>query len=148
MSVFSVVSIWKIFGAVVAQHLAHAPDAGVQLAACCWSMKAARVLQRLAVVVVAEAAVAGEAGGGALPAAVHGDEVDVHVDEEVALGRPLVDLDHLAVVGGAEDGEVVGVLGVVLVEQAARVERVVDAVADRVAQFVLVSCGGAGRGRR
>ena len=35
-------------------------------------------------------------------------------------------------------GEVVVVLGVVLVERAARMERVVDAIAERVAQLVLV----------
>ena len=56
------------------------------------------------VVVVAEAPVAGQAGGDALVAAVHGHEVDVDVDEQVALGRPLVDLDVLALVGLARDG--------------------------------------------
>ena len=39
--------------------------------------------------------------------------------------------------GGAEEGQVVGVLGVVVVEQAARGEGVVDAVADGVAQLGL-----------
>ena len=51
------------------------------------------------VVVVPELAVAGQSGGHALVAAVHGDQVDVDVDEEVARGRPLVDLDVLALVG-------------------------------------------------
>jgi hypothetical protein len=39
--------------------------------------------------------------------------------------------------GSAEEGQVVGVLGVVVVEQAVGSERVVDAVADGVAQLVL-----------
>ena len=56
------------------------------------------------VVVVARGCGSGQAGGGRLLAAVHGDEVDVDVDEQVALGRPLVDLDLLAVVGRAEVG--------------------------------------------
>jgi hypothetical protein len=81
-------------------------------------------------VVVAQRPVAGEADGGRLPAAVHRDEVDVDVDEQVRLGGALVDLDLLALVGGAQEGEVVGVLGVVLVEQATGLERVVDAVAE------------------
>ena len=55
----------------------------------------AALLKRPHVVVVAQAAVAGEAGGGALVTAVHGNEVDVDVDEEVALRRPLADLDLL-----------------------------------------------------
>ena len=100
--------------------------------------QAARVLQRLGVVVVAEAAVRREACGDALPTAVHADRVDVDVDDQVALGGALVDLQHLAVIGGADDSEVVVVLGVVLVEHAAWVERVVDAVAESVAQFVLM----------
>ena len=73
----------------------------------------------------------------ALVAAVHGDEVDVDVDEQVALGRPLVDLDLLALVGRAEEHEVVGVLGVEVVEQAVRREGVVDPVAQGVAQLGL-----------
>ena len=51
------------------------------------------------VVVVPQAAVAGEPGGHALVAAVHGNQVDVDVDEQVDGGRPLVDLDVLALVG-------------------------------------------------
>jgi hypothetical protein len=100
--------------------------------------QAARVLQRLGVVVVAEAAVRREAGGDALPAAVHGDRVDVDVDDQIAVGGALVDLEHLALGRGADDREVVVVLGVVLVEHAASVERVEDAIAQCVTQLVLV----------
>ena len=89
------------------------------------------------VVVVAEDAVAREAGGGRLPPAVHGDEVDVDVDEQVGLRRPLVDLDLLALVGGAEERHRVGVLGVEVVERPGRCEGVVHAVADGVAQLGL-----------
>jgi hypothetical protein len=66
------------------------------------------------------------------------DWLTLSVHDQIALGRPLVDLEHLAVVGGADDGEVVVVLGVVLVQHPARVERVVDAVAEHVAHLVLV----------
>ena len=100
--------------------------------------QAAGVLERLRVVVEAQAAVRGEPGGDRLPAAVHRHLVDVGVDDQVGVGGALVDLDDLALVGGADHGEVVVVLGVVLVEHAARVEGVVDAVAEHVAQLVLV----------
>ena len=60
-----------------------------------------------------------------LVAAVHGDEVDVHVDEQVRLGRAAVDRDHLALVGRAEQRHAVRILGVVVVV-AVRVERVED----------------------
>ena len=86
---------------------------------------------------VAQAGVARQAGGGALVAAVHGHEVDVDVDDEVALGSPLAELHVLAVGGLAEHHHAVGVLGVVVVEAARRGEGVVDAVADGMAQLVL-----------
>ncbi len=95
------------------------------------------MLHGVRVVVVAQAAVAGQPGGHALVAAVHGDEVDVHVDQQVRGGGPLVDLDVLALIGLAEVDEVVGVLGVVLGEQAVRGEGVVDPVAQGVAQLRL-----------
>ena len=69
--------------------------------------------------------------------AVHGHQVDVDVDEQVALGGPPVDLDVLAVVGEAQVEEVVGVLGVVLGEEPVGGEGVVDAVAHGVAQLGL-----------
>ena len=112
-----------------------------QLAECsserCWSMKDLDVPHGLGVVVVAQALVAGEPRGHALVAAVHGHQVDVHVDQQVGLGGPLVDLHVLALVGHAQVEEVVGVLGVVLGEQAVRGEGVVDTVADGVAQLGL-----------
>ena len=91
----------------------------------------------LRVVVVAQAAVAGEPGGHALVAAVHGHQVDVHVDQEVRGGGPLVDLDVLALVGLAQVDQVVGVLGVVLGQKAVGGEGVVDPVAQGVAQLGL-----------
>ena len=90
------------------------------------------------VVVVAQRPVRRQARGHALVPAVHGHEVDVDVDEQVALGRPPVDLDVLALVGVAEVNEVGGVLGVVLPQQAVGLERVEDPISQRVAQLVLV----------
>jgi hypothetical protein len=120
----------------VDQHLAHPPVALVQLALVLIHERSA-LLHGVHVVVVAQAAVAGQAGGGALPAAVHGHDVDVHVDEQVALRGTLVDLHLFAMGGGTEKGQVVRVLGVVLVEQAPGSECVVDPVADRMAELGL-----------
>ncbi len=100
--------------------------------------QAARVLQGDRVVVIAETAVRGDTGGDRLPAAVHRDLVDVGIDDEVALGDTLVDLEHLAVIGLADHRKILVVLGVVLVQHATRVEGVVDPVAQHVAQLVLV----------
>ena len=47
-------------------------------------------------------------------AAVEGHQVDVHVDEQVGLGRALVELDLLALVGRADEQQVVVILGVVV----------------------------------
>ena len=147
VSLLSVVSIWKTFTPEVGDEPAHAPVGRVQLGAVLVHEGAA-LLHGLRVVVVAEAPVAGEPGGHALVAAVHGDQVDVHVDQQVALGGPLVDLDVLALVGEAEVDEAVGVLGVVLGEQAVaarrrrrRGRRARGAARPR-------SSGGAGRARR
>ena len=115
---------------------AHAPVGRVQLGALLVHERAA-VPHGAHVVVVAQAAVAGQAGGDALVAAVHGHQVDVDVDEQVGLGRPPVDLHLLALVGLAEIDQAVGILGVVLQEQAVRGEGVVDPVADGVAQLGL-----------
>ncbi len=123
---------------MVAQHLAHPPDALVQCAVLAVTHQAPGVLERLRVVVEAQAAVRGEAGGDRLPAAVHRDLVDVGVHDQIGVGRPLVDLEDLALVGRPDHGQVVVVLGVVLVEHAARLEGVVDAVAEHVPQLVLV----------
>ena len=69
--------------------------------------------------------------------AVHGHQVDVDVDQQVALGGSLVDLHVLALVGEAQVDQGVGVLGVVLGEQTVGGEGVVDAVADGVAELGL-----------
>ena len=95
------------------------------------------MLHGLGVVVMAQRPVAGQPGGHALVPAVHGHQVDVDVDQEVRGGGPLVDLDVLARFGLPEMDEVVGVLGVVLGEQAVGGEGVVDPVAQGVAQLVL-----------
>ena len=87
------------------------------------------------VVVVAEALVAGQAGGHALVATVHGHQVDVDVDQQVALRGPPVDLDVLALVGEPQVDQRIGVLGVVLGQQAVGGEGVVDAVAQGVAEL-------------
>ena len=92
---------------------------------------------RLRIVVVAQAAVAGQSGRHALVAAVHGDQVDVDVDQQVRRGGPLVDLHLLALVRLPDEEEVVGILGIVLGQQAVRGEGVVDPVAQRVAQLLL-----------
>ena len=113
---------------------AHAPVRRVQLGAVLVHERAA-LGHGAGVVVVAQAAVAGQAGGHRLVAAVHGHQVDVDVDEQVRGGRPLVDLDVLALVGEAEVDQLVGVLGVVLLQQPVGGEGVVDAVTQGVAQL-------------
>ncbi len=115
---------------------AHAPIRRVQLGRRLVH-EGLRVAHRLGIVVMTQAPIAGEAGRHALVAAVHGDEVDVDVHQEVRRGRPLVDLHVLTLVGLAQVDEVVRVLGVVLGEEAVRGERVVDAVPERVTQFLL-----------
>ena len=85
------------------------------------------------VVMMAQAAVAGQPGGDALVTAVHGDQVDIDVDQQVGLGGPFVDLHFLAAVGLAQVGHAVGILGVVLQEQPIGGEGVVDPVAHGMA---------------
>ncbi|CAB4723496.1 unannotated protein [freshwater metagenome] len=87
------------------------------------------------VVVVAQRAVRRQPDADRLVAAVHRDEVDVHVDEQVGLGGPLADLDVLALVGRAQVGEVVAVLGVEVVELALRVEGAEDPLPHDVLQL-------------
>ena len=85
--------------------------------------------------VVAQPRVAGETCGRALPAAVHGYEVDVHIDDEVALGCSSAYLHCFAVIGGADYDHAVRVFGIVIVETARRGERVIYSVAHGVAQL-------------
>ena len=115
---------------------AHPPVGGVQLRAVLVHERAA-LLHGEWVVMVPEAPVAGQSGGHALVAAVHGHQVDVDVDEQVALGGSLVDLHVLALVGETEVDEGIGVLGVVLGEQPVGGKGVVDAVAEGVAELGL-----------
>ena len=95
------------------------------------------MLHRLGIVVVAQAAVAGQSGGHALVPPVHRHQVDVDVDQQVRRGGPLVDLDVLALFGLAQMDEVVGVLGVMLGQQPVRGEGVIDPVAQGVTELVL-----------
>ena len=85
--------------------------------------------QRVHVVVRLDAVVRAEADADRLVAAVHRDDVDVHVDQQVGIGGALGELDGLAVAGLAEIDDLVRVLGVVVVEPV-RVELVEDAGAD------------------
>ena len=99
--------------------------------------EALRLAHRLHVVVMTDARVARQAGGGRLPAAVHRDDVEVDIDQQVGLGRPLVHRHLLVVAGEAEFDHAVGVFGVVVVERIVGSEGVVDPVAEGVAQFGL-----------
>ena len=96
---------------------------------------ALRLEHRVHVVVVPKALVAGQADRDRLVAAVHRHEVDVHVDDQVGLRRPLHDLDVLAHVGLTDVGEPVLVLCVEVV-QAIGPEGAVDALADHPADLL------------
>ena len=134
VSLLRVVSIWKTLTplAAISRPMRQFDECSSE---CSWSMKEREWRMVAHVVVVAQAAVAGQPGGDALVAAVHGDQVDVDVDQQIGLGRPLVDLHVLALVGLAQVDQAVGVLGVVLEQQPVRGEGVVDPVADGVAQL-------------
>ena len=101
VSVLRVVSIWKTLTplSAMSRPMRQLEECSSEAGA---SMKDSECRMVVGVVVVAQALVAGQAGGHALVAAVHGHQVDVDVDEQVAGGRPLVDLDVLALVGVAE----------------------------------------------
>ena len=86
---------------------------------------------RVRLVVEAEALVPAEPHGHRLVPAVHGDEVQVHVDEQIALDGLAIQLDDLAVVGRADLLHPLGVFGVVVVE-ALRPVGVEDLRADHV----------------
>ena len=94
----------------------------------------AAVLQRVDVVVRLDAVVRAEADRDRLVAAVHRDDVDVHVDQQVGLGGALGELDGLAVAGLAEVDDLGRVLGVVVVEPVG-IELVEDARADRALEL-------------
>ena len=145
MSLLSVVSIWNTLHAGVGDEPTHAPVGRVQLGRRLVH-EGLGVHHGVRVVMVAQAAVAGQTGGHALVPPVHGDEVDVDVDQQVRGGGPLVDLNILTLVGLAQVDEVVGVLRVVLGEQAVRGEGVVDPVAQGVAQLRLGHAAVQGQG--
>ena len=88
-------------------------DGAVALA---WVHVALGVEHRLDVVVVLQRLVAGQTHRDRLVASVHGNQVDVHVDDEVGVGGALADLHVLALVGLSDVGERVLVLGVEVVE--------------------------------
>src|SRR5215210_4865626 len=76
----------------------------------------AGVPERLRVVVVADGGVGGDAGVDGLVPPVHGDEVYVHVDDEVALGGPAADAYLLPTLRVPDDRVPLFVLCVVVVE--------------------------------
>ncbi len=86
---------------------------------------------------VSKASIAGQAGGHALVSAVHGHQVDVDVDQQVAFGGTLVDLDVLPLVGEAQVNQGVGVFGIVLGQQSVGGKGVVDPVTDCVTELRL-----------
>ena len=63
----------------------------------------------------AQALVVAKADGHRLVAAVHRDQIDVQVDDEVALHRPPVHPDRLPVAGAAEFHDSVRIFGIVVV---------------------------------
>ena len=81
-----------------------------------WVHQGAGVGQHLRGVVMADGGVGSQARVHGLVATVHGDEVHVHVDEQVALGDAAADADLFAQLRLAYDDVPVGVLGVVIVE--------------------------------
>ncbi len=103
VSLLRVVSIWNTLTPALGDEASHPPVGGVQLRAVLVHEGAA-LLHGQRVVVVAEAPVAGQPGGHALVAAVHGHQVDVDVDEQVALGGPPVDLHVLVLRRSARGG--------------------------------------------
>ena len=76
----------------------------------------AGVREHVGGVMVADRGVRGEARVDGLVPAVHGDEVDVHVHQQVALGDAAVDRHLLALFRLADSDVVLLVLGVVVVE--------------------------------
>ena len=70
--------------------------------------------QGVHVVVMPQAAVAGQPDGNRLGPAAHRSQCDVDVNDQIALHRPPVELDDLALRGGADLDQVRGVLRVVV----------------------------------
>ena len=93
-----------------------------------------RVHHGVDVVVVTDAAVAGQSDRHALVSAVHRHQVDVHVHDQIALGRAFIDLDLFALLGLADEREVRAILRVVVVERL-RVERAVHPLPHRALQL-------------
>ena len=87
------------------------------------------IANRLRLVVGPQARVVAKAHGDRFVAPVHGDEVDVQVDDEVGFGRPPVHPHRLPVPGPAELHDPPRILGVVVVIPR-RVKRLVDRRAD------------------
>ena len=107
---------------------------------------AVAVAHHVGVVIRAQRLVARQARGHRLVATVHGNQVEVNVDEQVALGGALVDLDQLVLVGAAKVHHAVGVFGVMVVE-AVGPEGVEDLVAHRVLDLVRRHATVDGQGR-
>jgi hypothetical protein len=106
---------------------------------------AVALAHRVRVVVVAEALVAAEADRDRLVPAVHRDEVQVHVDDEIALDRLAIELDDLALLGRADLLHPLRVFGVVVVEALGPVG--VEDLAPTMWRTSGRSCGGGARWR-
>jgi hypothetical protein len=87
-------------------------------------------------VVHAHALVVAQAHRHRLVPAVHGHQVDVHVDDQIALDGAAVDVDRLALGGLAQVNDAVGILGVVVVV-AVGVEGVEDLLAHHALHLAL-----------
>ena len=97
------VSIWKTLTPLSASTPAHAVHRVVDRAVALARIHVRLGVQhRVDVVVVLQAAVAGQAHRHGLVSAVHGHQVDVDVDDQVGLGGALGDLDQLALIGRAD----------------------------------------------
>ena len=112
---------------------AHAHDARVERARGRVHVRVA-IAHDARIVVRAQAAITAESDRHRLVTAVHRDEVQVDVDDEVALNGSAVELDLFALFGRAEIGHAVGVLAIVVVELL-RPVGVEDLVADDVANL-------------
>ena len=68
------------------------------------------------VVVIADGAVGRQSGVDRLVAAVHRNQVDVDVDEQVTVGGTLVDPDFLILAGLAEQDITLGIFSIMVIE--------------------------------
>ena len=72
-----------------------------------------------------------------LVTAIHRDQIDVDVNQEIAFSGSLVDLDVFAMVGFPEIQEIRRVFGVVLHQETLRSKSIVNPVSQCMAKFSL-----------